>query len=63
MENTSPSMGQWLKGLPGRVADNVIATLIAAAILSAAFLGWVTGAFEAIVAGDASRQLGPSPWA
>jgi len=47
-------MGDWVRGLPGRVADNVIATLIVAGILSAAFLGWISGAFEAIVSGDAS---------
>jgi GAF domain len=47
-------MGQWLRGLPGRVADNVIASLIVVGILSAAFLGWVSGVFEEIVTGDAS---------
>jgi len=47
-------MSDWLKGLPGRVADNVIASLIGAAILSAAALGWISGAFEAVVDGDAS---------
>lgn len=48
------AMGEWLSGLPGRVADNVIASLIVVGILAVASVGWITGAFEAIVTGDAS---------
>lgn len=47
-------MGDRMRAFFGRVAENVVATLIAAVILSAAVVGWLTGAFEAIVTGDAS---------
>jgi len=47
-------MGARVKGFANGVAQNVIATLIVAGILSAAFLGWITGAFASIVTRDAS---------
>jgi hypothetical protein len=47
-------MGDRMKAFASRVAENLVATLIAAAILTAAVVGWLSGAFEAIVTGDAS---------
>jgi hypothetical protein len=47
-------MAEWLKGLPGRVLDNLIATLIAVLIVSGTVIGWVTGLFDEVVTGEAS---------